>query len=264
MEILRDYYGDDIELVADAPIQDIMASYPGTPLRLGAVGDNVAVVQVMLNRISRNYPAIPKISPVTGAFGESTQEAVREFQRIFGLTPDGVVGKATWYKLVYLYVGVQRLAELVSEGQIFYNVEVQFPGVLREGDSGNPVRILQYMLALLSEFDDALLPLDIDGTFGPRTTQAVRQYQSLVGLAPDGVVGEATWNSLYRHASQAYFALSRDTVLAIAQAGESVPTMMTEHNNQSFGEAARIGQHPGYDISLGQNDGQDHQEGVQV
>ena len=189
MEILRTYYGDDIELVVDAPIQDITASYPGVPLRLGAVGDDVLRIQVMLNRISQNYPAIPKISPVTGTFGEPTEAAVKEFQRIFNLTPDGVVGKATWYQMVYLYTGVLRLSELVSQGQTFYGFKFQYPGVVREGDTGDAVRILQYMLALLAEFEDALLPITVDSVFGPQTAQAVRQYQSLAGLIPDGIVG---------------------------------------------------------------------------
>ena len=81
MEILRHYYGDNIELVVDAPIQDLITSYPGTPLRLGSAGPEVSVVQAMLNRISQNYPAIPKV-PATGAFGEATESAVRTFQRI--------------------------------------------------------------------------------------------------------------------------------------------------------------------------------------
>ena len=51
MDILRYYYGDNIELVVDAPIQDIQSSYPGTPLRLGSVGQEVVIVQTMLNRI---------------------------------------------------------------------------------------------------------------------------------------------------------------------------------------------------------------------
>jgi len=262
LEILRYYYGDDIELVTDAPIQDITQSYPGQPLRLGAVGDDVLRVQIMLNRISRNYPAIPKISPTTGAFGEPTQESVREFQRIFGLTPDGVVGKATWYKLVFLYVGVQRLAELVSQGQTFYGYEAQFPGVLREGSAGDPVRLLQYMLTILAQFSDILRPVDIDGVFGPDTTQTVRQYQSAVGLTPDGVVGEATWDSVYDHASRAYGIMSRDTVRAIAEAGGAVPTMAMG-GGTSFGETTRLGQHPGHDLKLGDRDHND-QMGVQV
>ena len=265
--ILRRYYGPEIEIVTNAPIQDIVTSYPGTPLQIGAVGDEVAVVQYMLNRISRNYPAIPKISPVTGTFGESTRDAVETFQRVFSLTPDGVVGKATWYQLVRLYVAVEDLAELVSQGQEFYAVSTQFPGVLREGSTGNSVRILQYMLALLAQFSSSLLPLTVDGTFGSRTTQAVRQYQSLVGLTPDGVVGRNTWASLYRNASQAYFALSRSVRQDIASAADAVPAMAfigegsswTQTLPNPFGEKeqweqARLGQYPGRELSLGQRD----------
>jgi len=231
-----------VELVVDAPIQDIRQTYPGTPLRLGSSGEQVAVVQVMLNRISQNYPAIPKIARNTGVFDENTEEAVREFQRIFNLTPDGVVGKATWYRMVYLYVGVLRLAELVSEGQTFYGVRFNFPGTLREGSTGGEVRILQYMLALLAEFDNALLPIQTDGDFGPNTTQAVRQYQSLVGLTPDGVVGRATWESIYRNYARAALALQQDTVRAQAQGAEN------------FDSIPRVGQYPGYELSAGQND----------
>ena len=256
VSILRRYYGDDIEIVVDAPIQDIRQSYPGTPLRLGSVGENVVVVQTMLNRISRNYPAIPKVA-VTGAFNEETETAVREFQRIFGLTPDGVVGKATWYEMVYLYVGVLRLAELVSEGQTFYNVRFQYPGVLREGDRGGEVRILQYMLALLAQFDNTLVPLQPDGIYGPSTTQAVRQYQNLVGLAPDGVAGQATWNSLYRNSVRADYALRNDTVRA-----------QTDGTVQTAGQGAsgtdgevRVGQFPGRELTLGHSD---HQKAVMV
>ena len=199
MEILRYYYGDDIELVTDAPIQDVTQSYPGTPLRLGSVGSDVVVLQTMLNRVAQNYPAIPRITPALGVFNQETEDSVRQFQRIFNLTPDGIVGKATWYQLVYLYVGVNQLAELVSQGQSFYNVQFLFPGVLKEGDQGEGVQVLQYMLALLAEFDQALHHVQVDGVFGPSTAQAVRYYQQQVGLAVDGVVGLATWNSIYRH-----------------------------------------------------------------
>lgn len=153
------------------------------------MGEEVVVVQTSLNRISQNYPAIPKIQPVTGIFGEDTEASVRQFQRIFNLAADGVVGKATWYKLVYLYVGVTRLAELVSEGQTFYKVQFQYPGVLREGDTGTEVQVLQYMLAVLAEFDDAIPPLTVDGVFGSSTANAVRSFQRQTGLMPDGVVG---------------------------------------------------------------------------
>ena len=110
MEILRHYYGDNIELVVDAPIQDLTDSYPGTPLRLGSVGRDVVIVQAMLNRISQNYPAIPKIT-ADGIFGSRTADAVRVFQRVFNLPQSGIVDYPTWYKISEVYVGVSRIAE---------------------------------------------------------------------------------------------------------------------------------------------------------
>ena len=139
MAILRRYYGNDIELVVDAPVQGLQNSYPGSPLRRGAAGPDVVVVQTELNRIGQNYPAIPKIQPVDGVFGQQTEEAVRRFQEIFGLTADGVVGKATWYRLVSLYVGVNRLSELVSEGQRMFGIPFQAPQAVSKGSPRNQV-----------------------------------------------------------------------------------------------------------------------------
>ena len=249
----------NIELVVDAPIQDIQSSYPGTPLRLGAVGQEVVIVQTMLNRISQNYPAIPKIRPVIGAYDENTEAAVKEFQRIFNLTPDGIVGKATWYKMVYLYVGVTKLSELVSQGQTFFAVQFQFPGVLREGSSGTEVEVLQYMLALLAEFDNALSPLQIDGVFGPNTARAVRSYQQVTGLTVDGVVGPVTWDSIYRHFIQADQYLRRDMGQFPRDATQAVPASVSEVGSaaQGYENTTRLGQYPGYEMKLGQTDGRE-------
>ena len=119
VRILRSYYGN-VEIVNNAPIRGITSFYPGTPLRRGTTGPSVVVVQVELNRISQNYPAIPKIPLVDGIFGAQTEAAVRKFQEIVNLAVDGVVGRETWYALVRYYVAVTSLAELRSQGQRFY------------------------------------------------------------------------------------------------------------------------------------------------
>ena len=252
MTILRNYYGNNIELVTNAPIQGVRRSYPGYPLSIGAAGPEVSVVQTSLNRIARNYPAIPRVPAVTGVFDEATRESVRTFQEIFGLTPDGVVGKATWYQLVRLYVAVTDLAELVSQGQNFYSVRFAYTGPLRQGDRGGSVRVLQYMLAILAEFDNSLTPVRVDGDFGPTTARAVRQYQSNNGLTTDGVVGERTWESIYRSFAAAERDLRRDDVRfgdgsALAAGKYALPV--------------RFGQYPGNELELGRRD---EGEAVQV
>lgn len=201
VEILRRYYGNNIELVVDAPVRGYAPSYPGTPLRSGSQGPNVVRIQVILNRIGQNYPAIPRISPVDGIFGPQTRRAVEAFQRIFNLTADGIVGKATWYQLVRIYVGVTDLAELESEGQTFYSVNWQAPGNLSGGATGQQVRQLQYMLRVISRYVPTVPSVEVDGIFGPKTEAAVRAYQRFAGLTPDGIAGPATWNSLFNRVS---------------------------------------------------------------
>ena len=71
VRILRRYYGEDVQIVTNAPVQDLQESYPGSPVRRGDIGVNVSFLQVALNRISQNYPAIPKV-PVDAIFGEAT------------------------------------------------------------------------------------------------------------------------------------------------------------------------------------------------
>lgn len=197
VEILRQYYGNNIEIVTNAPIRGYTPSYGGTPLRRGSRGPQVVQLQVMLNRIGRNYPAIPRINPVDGIFGPQTENAVLAFQRIFNLEADGIVGKGTWYQLVRLYVGVNDLAELVSQGQTFYAVEWAYSGLLREGSRGEPVRVLQYMLRVLSNYIRDIPTPPLSGIFDTQTGDSVRAFQRFSGLNVDGIVGEQTWNALF-------------------------------------------------------------------
>lgn len=196
VQILRRYYGNDIEIVTNAPVRGYVPSYPGTPLRRGSRGPDVVQMQVMLNRIGQNYPAIPRVT-ADGIFGQQTENAVRAFQRIFNLTEDGIVGKSSWYQMVRLYVGVTRLAELESEGQRFVGISWQAPASLQSGSSGQSVRQLQYMLNVVAQFVNSIPTVAEDGIFGEATQNAVRAFQRFAGLTVDGVVGPATWNALY-------------------------------------------------------------------
>lgn len=198
VDILRYYYGDDIELVVNAPIQQPRDSWPGRVLRRGDYGPEVLVVQTMANRIGKDYPAIPAIWPPAAVYDGQTERAVQAFQRIFGLTPDGAVGKATWNKMVSIYNAVNELAELRSEGQRFTQVNFRYPGVVGPGARGEAVRALQYMLAVAAEYYQTLNPISVDGVYGEGTRQAVEAFQRAAGLAVDGVAGEQTWVELYR------------------------------------------------------------------
>ncbi len=197
IQILRSYYPNDIEIVQANAITGILSSYPGTPLRIGSTGLDVQTIQTYLNRIRRNYPAIPAIDDTPGVFRDSTQAAVKKFQSIFSLTPDGIVGKATWYKISSLYAAVTRLAELDSEGTSLGIGTVPPGTVLRQGSTGQDVITLQYLLDIISQYYPSIPSPAQDGIFGSGTLQAVTAFQRLMGLTPDGIVGSLTWKALY-------------------------------------------------------------------
>lgn len=275
IQILQSYYGNNIEVVTEAPIQGVTQSYPGTPLRRGSSGPNVVVIQASLNRIAQNYPAIPKISPVDGLFGAQTEAAVRRFQEIFGLTPDGIVGSATWYELVRLYVGVNALAELRSQGQQFYNVSWNYSGALQQGSTGTYVRQLQYMLLVLSNVISAIPRVEVDGVFGPATRNAVLAAQQYFGLPQTGAVDEQTWLRLESQYSSVNNALFRDqerfpysvTEGDAAQAAFAPSGNRTQLRNsrqqpvrnglvmeQRYSRTTTMTQFPGFDMSIGKQD----------
>ncbi len=112
IEILRAFYGNNISFNTAPEVQGSPESYPGTPLQLGSTGPDVRTIQNQLNTISRSFPAIPKVA-TDGNFGPSTEASVKKFQEVFHLTPDGIVGRGTWYKLSQVYVGVTQIAELI-------------------------------------------------------------------------------------------------------------------------------------------------------
>ena len=197
LQILRSYYPNDVVIAQAQATADILTSYPGTPLRLGSAGLDVQTIQTYLNRIRRNYPAIPAITDVSGVFGSSTDAAVRKFQSVFNLASDGIVGKATWYKISQIYTAVTRLAELDSEGTSIGIGTVPPSTVLRQGSRGNDVLTLQYILNVIAQFYPVVPSVTQDGIFGSGTNQAVIAFQQMMQLTPDGIVGPATWQALY-------------------------------------------------------------------
>lgn len=196
-EILTYYYGNDIDLIRNVDVDGYTPSSPTFPLSVGSSGDDVRILQLRLNRISDNYPSIPKVAAIDGIFAEDTDAAVKRFQEVFGLSPDGIVGGATWYTVTRIYNAVKRLNELDSEGIRLEEVTKQYPGVLSLGSQGLGVSNLQYFLLYLSQFYSTITPVTIDGVFGNETRQSVISAQNTFGLSEDGVVGEITWNAIY-------------------------------------------------------------------
>ena len=153
-------------------------AYWGRVLESGARGPDVALVQSWLNAARRRWSVI-RPQTVDGRYGVATATAVKTFQQLAGLHSDGAVGPETWDAL-YETARQQHYAA------------GSYPGVrLQSGARGAAVQAAQQKLR-------ALVPaLKADGYFGPRTREAVRAFQTVEGLAADGVIGETTWNRLF-------------------------------------------------------------------
>lgn len=197
-EILQRFYGDDINIVTNAPIGDRISTWDGRTLGFGDIGNSVQQIQIRLNRISKNFSAIPKINTVSGIFDKITEDAVRAFQSAFDLTEDGLVGKDTWYAIQRTYSAVKRLNDLASEGLSREEVSGIFNTTLSIGDTGSEVFELQYLLALIAEYNNEISPPSIDGIFGEGTRSSLEAFQRAYGLSVDGIVNIDDWDRLYR------------------------------------------------------------------
>ena len=199
LQILKYYYGNDIEIIRTSNIQSIPQSYPGSPIRQGDSGTAVFTLQRQLNRITKDYPFLGLLT-VDGVFGAKMAATVRAFQKQFNLTADGVVGRQAWYKISYIYVSVKDLAELTSEGEVSSGTlsDGTWGGtVLRTGSTGSAVEQLQFWLNTLAQYESSIPSLTVDGVYGTGTANTVRAFQRKYGLTVDGVVGRDTWTELY-------------------------------------------------------------------
>ena len=248
VQILRSYYGN-VEIVPNAPIRGITQSYPGTPLRRGTTGPSVVTAQVMLNRVSQSYPAIPKIPTVDGIFGARTEAAVRKFQEVFDLDVDGIIGRSTWNSLVRLYIAVTRLAELRSQGQRFYaNSWAHQP--IEQGDRGIRVEHLQYMLSVLSEYIPEIPPVTVDGIYGTGTRNAVLAAQRRFGLPLTGEVDFQTWDEIYDQ----YAGIENTTLRDINDFPYTAAISGITNPRNRYANTSTMGQFPGRDLRSGNQD----------
>ena len=196
-EILQQFYGNDIDIVRAAEIRSSAPSFPGVTLKQGMTDNDVQTVQIQLNRISRNFPGIPKIAEPDGVFDGTTAEAVQVFQEVFDLPVTGEVDEAAWYQISYIYVSVKKLAELSSEGLRFDEVQRRFPMRLAPGDYGDSVRAFQYYLAVVGAYYERVPRISVTGEYDDATTEAVQAFQRVFGLPQTGIADRRTWNDLY-------------------------------------------------------------------
>jgi N-acetylmuramoyl-L-alanine amidase len=142
-------------------------------IRTGDRGDDVRDVQQRLASMGAHVDS----AELEGAFGPSTESAVRAFQQRRGLLVDGEVGAETWGELVE---AGYRLGDRV--------LYLRMPMV-----RGDDVRYLQRRLNSLG-FDAGRE----DGIFGERVDRAVREFQRNIAMKQDGIVGPETLNELER------------------------------------------------------------------
>lgn len=207
LEILRYYYGQDVNLVLNAPVGEFIASYPGYDLKLGDSGQPVYFLQLQLNNISTNYPAIPKILPVDGVFSPQTEAAVRAFQTVFNLPSTGTVDKGTWYRVRFIHDAVRKLAELTSGGLFISELPV-----IRNGIRVPRVQLVQYYLNVLSAYYDTIPPVEITGVLDAETSNALVEFQKTMNIRPVGIISDETWAVINNMALGIFTNLTPDAV----------------------------------------------------
>ena len=197
LEILKYYYPKDIEVVESNRYLDIEESFPGYSLRVGSMGEDVQTMQLFLNRISGDFPNIPKIQNTNGIFDLQTENAVKAFQRQFSLNPDGIIGKSTWNQINRIYTAVKKMAQLGSEGERIGIGKTPPTETIRRNSRGQNVILLQFLLNSISGFYPSIPPVLQTGIFDLQTENAVKAFQKYMNLGDDGVVGSKTWQELY-------------------------------------------------------------------
>ncbi len=216
LEILKTYYGNDIKIISNAKLEENIATYPGFPVELGTSGDFVRMLKVQLNRIGRNYPAIPTITDDSIFFTKELENAVRKFQEIFNLPVNGIVDKTTWYKIKYLYNAVKNISNLYSEGITEEEAKLNFNPTIKIGDNGIALNPLNYYLNVIAYFDPDIPFLNLrSDTFTEDTKQMVIAFQNKYNLKANGIVDASTWKALREAYNQTIQKIPNDVLYNI-------------------------------------------------
>lgn len=193
LEILKNYYGNDISIKYNAPVGDLSQGYPGYSISLGNAGNPVLAIQRDLRRIRKNYPAIPNITNTLGIYDEETEKAVKKFQEIFNLPVTGIVDKATWYKIKYVYTSVKKLSDLYSEGLTLDEATFLYTDELKYGDTGIEVEYVHYFLDALAFLDNDIPRLKTNSIYSENTITMVKAFQKKYNLPVTGIFTYRDW-----------------------------------------------------------------------
>ena len=196
LDILKFYYGNDISIFFNAPVGDNIEGYPGYEVGLGSAGNPVLLIQRDLKRIRKNYPAIPNISTTLGIYDEETVDAVKKFQEIFSLPITGVVDKATWYKIKYIYTSVKKLSDLYSEGLSEGEATFLYEDELNYGDTGIEVEHIHYFLDAIAFLDPDIPRLPTNSIYNDNSITMVKAFQKKYGLPVTGIFTYQDWKVL--------------------------------------------------------------------
>ena len=196
LQILKYYYGSDISIKYDAPVGDTTEGFPGYDIGLGYAGNPVLAIERDLKRIRQNYPAIPEITDTLGIYNEELVNAVKKFQQIFSLPITGIVDKATWYKIKYIYTSVKKLSDLYSEGLTKEEATFLYTDELKYGDTGIEVEYIHYFLNALAFLDNDIPRLPTNSIYNNNTITMVKAFQEKYNLPVTGIFTYKDWTVL--------------------------------------------------------------------
>lgn len=156
-------------------------------------------LQTYLREISYHDTNIPPVA-IDGIYDTSTREAVINFQREYGLVPNGIVNKKTWDSIYKIYK--KDIATYCTVEGIFPCASARGGNIVEPNEKSDLVMIIQIMLSTLQVAYDELGEIEISGIYDEKSMNAVKEIQKCNSLPQTGIVDLCTWNHLatnYNH-----------------------------------------------------------------